>query len=330
MLWVDTQFVNRVSVKVRNFKQIKPQLWNMSCPICGDSTKNTRKARGYIYSIAQKLNYMCHHCNASMSFGNFLKLIDPTVYQEYRLELFKNGDKKEFVAYKTLERKIENHPAFSKLKLISDLGDNHSAVKYLKSRNIPVESFSKMFYAPEYFTWMREFDPEAYEPVTDHARLIIPFYDESGIIYRITARAFGNELPKYLFAVIDETQPNIYNFHNVDKNKTVYILEGQIDSLFLPNSVAVGSANYGSKELLIFKDRIVVPDNEPRNKQVVAQIKRVVDSGNKICLWDDYYGKDINDCINNGHSLDSIIKLIQASTVSGFKAMMKFSKWTKC
>lgn len=330
MLWVESQFVSRISFKVRNFKLVKPQLWNMSCPICGDSTKNTRKARGYVYSIGQKLNYRCHHCNASMSFGNFLKLVDPVIYQEYKLEMYKNGDKKDFISYEKTEKKIENHPAFLNLKSIANMSASHPAVMYIKSRNIPKDHFSKLFYCPKYFTWMREIDPNGYLPETDHPRLIIPFYNENNIIYRLTARAFGNETPKYLFTVIDDNYPNIYNFHSVDKNKTVYILEGQIDSLFLENSVAVGSANYANPALLEFRDRVVVPDNEPRNSHVVNQIKKVVDSGNKICLWNEFYGKDINECINNGHSIESIIELIRVSTVSGFQAMLKFSKWTKC
>ena len=38
--------------------------------------------------------------------------------------------------------------------------------------------------------------------------------------------------------------PLIYNIQNVDKTKTIYVTEGPIDSLFLPNSISVGGSDF--------------------------------------------------------------------------------------
>jgi hypothetical protein len=109
----------------------------------------------------------------------------------------------------------------------------------------------------------------------------------------------------------------------------VYVLEGPLDSLFFDNEVEVGSADLIVPDLVQFNDVILVPDNQPRNKEVCLSIQRMVNSGMKVCLWDEYWGKDINDMILNGYSMEQIMNLINRSTVSGISARLKFSSWCK-
>ena len=55
----------------------------------------------------------------------------------------------------------------------------------------------------------------------------------------------------------------------------------------------------------------------------------MVDSGLPVCLWNEDWGKDINQMVLNGHSIDSIIELIKASTVEGIAAKLKFGQWSR-
>ena len=122
----------------------------------------------------------------------------------------------------------------------------------------------------------------------------------------------------------------VFGLDTIDAKKEVYVLEGPLDSLFFNNAIAVGSADLVVPELNDFSRVVLIPDNQPRNSEVCKSIKKMVDSGYPVCLWNKYLGKDINEMILNGHSIEEIDALIKASTVSGIAAKMKFSTWCKC
>ena len=88
---VDSKYIGLVSSRLQKFKRVKADLYNFRCPICGDSTRNKNKARGYIYAVKNNTNFKCHNCGASLSFNNFLKELDLTLHKQYTLEKFKEG-----------------------------------------------------------------------------------------------------------------------------------------------------------------------------------------------------------------------------------------------
>jgi hypothetical protein len=359
-LWIDQSFVQRLCVRFRNFRQIKPNLWQMACPICGDSKKNLRKSRGYIYEKKQELMYRCHNCNAGHSFGNFMRLIDPVLYDEYKMELFKDrvqneptrfrseapADVKEIIADVSTPPESEVAPEpvkkkpksiFTFMQPVVKLPADHIAVQYLNERKIPQDKWKYFFFIEKYWTWINKVKPmdpkraKYLQEQQEHPRLIIPYFDKNYNIFRITARALDEQHePKYIFTVIDDEKPSLYNYDFIDRDKTVYVVEGQIDSLFLPNCIAVGNANYGSPELRQLHDKVIVPDNQPRNPEVVKNIKSAVDMGYPICIWDKVYGKDLNDMVKSGYSLEEIKQIIDRNTYRGAAALLKFSEWKRC
>lgn len=320
-------------------------LWNFSCPICGDSTKNQRKARGYVYEHTQKLMYRCHNCGASMSFDWFLKTQDPTLHDEYRMELFKETgadtkkpkpeSKKPAPAPKVQPK---NDPAFKQMVSVKKLPDDHHAVQYLRDRKIPKDKWKYFFYVEKYYTWVHKIKPppdhkdrDALETRAEHPRLILPYFDKDFTIYRFTARSMDDvHKPKYLYSVLDEEKSSIYNLDFIDRTKRVYVVEGQIDSLFLPNCVAVGNANYGAPELKKLRDKVIVPDNQPRNPEVVKQIKEAVDMGYPVCIWDKHYAKDLNEMFAIGYTLEEIKNIIDRNTYKGAAAQLMFKLWKRC
>ena len=90
--YIDKKFINRVSPTLRNFKWKKETLANCSCPICGDSQKNQRKARGFFYQKGNDFFYKCHNCGAGHNLYNFLNQVAPSLCKEYSLERFRGGE----------------------------------------------------------------------------------------------------------------------------------------------------------------------------------------------------------------------------------------------
>jgi hypothetical protein len=114
----------------------------------------------------------------------------------------------------------------------------------------------------------------------------------------------------------------------VDFSKTVYVVEGPIDSLFLENSVAVAQSDL---RLPDYKNKVVlIPDNEPRNKQITSQIERFIDEGYSVVLWPQgLEQKDINDMILDGKTPEEIQMIIHSNTFFGLQAKTVFNNWKK-
>ena len=86
MDWLEQKYVNILGSRLRNFKRKSGNVFNFSCPICGDSHKISTKARGYVYDKAGKGLFHCHNCGASMRVPNFIKMVDAVLYEEYLME----------------------------------------------------------------------------------------------------------------------------------------------------------------------------------------------------------------------------------------------------
>ena len=52
------------------------------------------------------------------------------------------------------------------------------------------------------------------------------------------SRAIRDESLRYILVKIEEDSPTVFGLDSVDLEKEVFVVEGPIDSLFLPNSIA--------------------------------------------------------------------------------------------
>lgn len=333
MLWLEEKYINLISPRLKLFKKSRHNQWVFRCPICGDSKKNPTKTRGGIYLHPRGTSYTmgCFNCGASMSFTNFLKLQDPYLFNEFIVEKYKTKNDLEQPFTKVVQPVPEKKKLhLGDLERISDLSLDHPAVKYLQKRKIDPSMWDRLYFVLRFKKWEAEFRKVKLDPtIQEHPRLIIPFFDARGNITRISARAFGKEDPKYVYMKVMDDASRVYGLDTVNKKETVYVFEGPLDSLFIPNSIAVGSASLIVPELCDYRDFVLIPDNQPRNPEVCKQIKKMVDSGSKVCLWNEYWGKDVNDMVLAGHSTGAIKGLIDASTVSGIAAQLRFSEWCK-
>lgn len=338
MLFIDVKYANMLSPRLRNFKHKNEFLWNFSCPICGDSKSHKHKSRGYIYHVKGALFVKCHKCGYSTTLGNFIKQIDPTLHHEYVLEKYKettNSVPKPIVDVKvpTIFRPELTDATLDGLKRLDELSPDHPAVKYVLRRRLPKRSLNLLYFVPRFMQYVNTIIPDKFANLTqDHPRLIIPYFNKHGKCFAFQGRAFGKEDPKYYTIKIDESEEKIYGLDRVDYSKKVYIVEGPIDSLFIPNCLAVSGSSFNSPTIKSLQAHcIVVYDNEPRSKELTKLIKRTIDQGFSVCLWPEAVEeKDVNEMVMSGKTPKEVLDIINDNTFSGAAAKLRFTTWRKC
>lgn len=338
MLWIDTKYVSLLSYKLRNFKQKSQNYYNFSCPICGDSKKDPRKARGYVLLHKNLLMYKCHNCGLSCNFGNLLKRVDSNLYSEYVLERYKENPSK-YVDHAKLPVVETPLPVvelmddiMDKAQRLDSLPITHPALSYIVKRKIPKSQWKLLYFVPKFKKFTNGIKKQFSNLEGDHPRLIIPFFNEHGKVFAYQARAFGDEIPKYYTIKLDENEEKIYGLDRIDYSKRILVVEGPIDSLFLPNCIAVSGASFDTPSIrALATNATIVMDNEPRNKEIVKQFGNYIKDGFTVCIWpDSTQEKDVNDMVKAGIPVETIVETINSNTYSGLSAQLRFNEWRKC
>jgi len=337
-LYLDQKYLSLISNRLPLFKKKSDNLYNCRCVICGDSLKNVRKARGYFFNKKNDLRYKCHNCDCSMAFSTFLKQLDSQLYSQYVVEKYSEG--------KTVNTQANNisavfaQPVFTQpkpdslldslLERLDRLPDDHEAIQYCKERKIPEGRYQDIYFIPNIKDIVQLNSKYKESIVGEEPRLVFPFYNEQLQLSGVTCRAIRGEALRYITIKIKEDDPLIFNLNKVNKNKTVYCVEGPIDSLFLDNAIAANGTSFDKVGSLgISKDKLVlVFDNQPRNKEVCAIIKKNIDKGFSVVIWPQTLEqKDINQMIQADKNIFNIIK---NNTFSGLTAQARFIAWKRC
>ena len=337
-LWIDLKYANLISSRLTLFKKKDNNLFNFRCPYCGDSQTKKTKARGYLFENKGHLVYKCHNCHVSTGMGAFIKHLDVNLFTEYKLECMKEqGNTAPFVSIieKFSKQRIDKFDPFSKQKKISQLSHDHPAKKYVDKRHIPSDKHYLLYYVPKFCNWVNgfvenKFSAEALE--RDEPRLVIPFIDEKGYVFGFQGRSFNssNHKLRYITIMLDKTKPKLFGLNKIDFSKKVFCVEGPIDSLFIPNCLALAGAD-GEVEKLVDKNLLVmIYDNEPRNVDIVKKISNCIDNNISVVIWPNTVEqKDINDMVLAGFSVDYIMDIINNNTFNGLYAKMKLNEWKK-
>lgn len=283
------------------------------------------------------MRFHCYHCSLSSSFSNFLRSEDPNLHAEYRMEIFKenNGAASRPLFFPKSESKIEPKVEPTKsvslidpdIVMLDKLSPASGVIEYVNSRCIPKSTWGRIGVVSDFYKFGAKYD-EIFKGLNKpHPRLIFPFQDHDGSVICYSGRSFGKEQPKYVTVMVDKTRPKLYGLWNLDMNKDIYAVEGQIDSLFLDNCIAVNGADFTLPFLLQNKDKIViVPDSDwKRNKQVYKMLERVIDIGFRVALLPESVPwKDINDCVvKGGINPSKIMALIKDNIHHGLAAKIE-------
>lgn len=342
---IDIQYINYISNRLDLFKWLRPNLAVSRCPFCGDSESKKSKKRFYFYqrssggSLVDSMSCFCHNCGYAAPFGKWLSEFDSSHYNQYRTENFKDRPSQhraKIVAKKHIllpvtipDRHLTKKDDVKLATRCDALGLDHIARKYLSYRCIlNVEDF---WYSEDFKATATAFNNlSSLEGMNNgEPRLIIPFYDELGVLQCIQGRTLGDSKHsiKYLTVKRTEESKKIYGLHTLDKTKPIVVVEGPIDSMFLPNCLATADSNL----LSIDYGDLYIPDNQFRNKQICKRIESIIAAGKNIVLFPSGEDKkDINAMIMDGKTKEEVWTMLQANVFKGLAAKLQFSRLRKC
>lgn len=342
---LDKKYANRVSSKLSRFRWDGDDVANFRCPICGDSKKSKTKARGYFYPYKDFLMVSCKNCGYSHPFHVFLKEVDVNLYNEYVLESvqFNNEHRWHETKIEKQNEKVQqvvktdtNNP-LDKLQKLSELPEVHKAVQTAIKRKIPRQFWDKLYYTPNFKTWVNDnieknkFKKRLFQ---EDERIVIPFFNSANIPFAYQGRYIGdNEFKKteqrYLTINPVKDNPLIYGLERVDFKKPIFIVEGPIDSMFIPNCLAAAGSSL--MRLLKYKNipMVFVFDNEPRNLDICLLMQKIIELGHSIVIWPYSPDKkeDINDLVLMGKdAVDIVNKNVYNNKVL---AQLQFDRWKR-
>ncbi len=334
-LSIDVSYIGRLSSRLEQFKKVRRNVWVARCPICGDSKKKKFKKRFYIFFHKGKYTVKCHNCGYTNVFSRFLEAEFPDEYREYMIEKFPQKSslkKNRFKHIKDIVPKkvICNGFDYSVLKRFDELPTNHPARIYIENRKIPL---NMVYYCDTFSKFIDSIGVEHYKLAYGNSkepRMIIPFYREDGLSTVFQARAFSKkEFLRYITIKEDDSENKIYGLERVDKNKPVWCLEGPLDSLMIPNAIAMSGI---STKLPIGVDEFrFVFDNEPRNIDVVKNMRKRLRGGHKVVILSERVKyNDLNDMIVKGEmSSEKVLDLLENNLYTKDIGLMKLNEWKR-
>ena len=305
------------------------------CIICGDSEKSQSKKRFWIKKNGYGNYYAhCFNCGYHKSFKLFLKENFPEIYKSYVKLNFKNK-------HKPIESKPEEVKKIVEVDMdlirVVNLPDNHIAHSFFTDRKIHNRWKKYLFYTDNFQKWINsKVKTFEYEPKYDR-RIVLPFYSIDKKLIGAAGRSLEKDSKlRYITIKFDENHPKIFGLERVKFDKPVYVFEGQIDSLFIPNSLAMAGSISGLMKLLDYAPidtYILVPDIEPRNKEIVNFIEQSLKKGFKVSLLPErlkIYGKDLNDLVLKSNlNIKEIYNMINENVIQGKLGLIKFNIWKK-
>lgn len=204
---------------------------SFDCPVCSYDIKglDDGDGKGNLEINYKDGVFKCWSCSETNdTHGTLFKLIkthgNPKQLKQFLLLRPEyNGEKtvrkykeiklpKEFVSFKNVSTGIKLTPFYKQ------------ALNYIKKRNITDEMINKYNIG---FCYNGHYEN----------RIIIPSYDKNKKINYFIARSYLNK-PKMKYKNPEaQKEIIIWNEHLIDWNKTVYLVEGVFDSIFLDNSI---------------------------------------------------------------------------------------------
>ena len=338
-LYTDQKYVGVLSPRLERFSQVRPNLWNARCCICGDSQKNKSKKRLYIYAKKQDLFVKCHNCGYGASLGNFIKEVDPHLHGQYVLERYSEGNtgsrKTKTPEFKFAPPKFKPKKTTIRLPSIGSLERSHHARIYYESRKMPGSFMDLVFFADDFKKWVNSVCQTKYENLPEKdPRLVIPFFDEQGKLIAAQGRALGAHTgqTRYITVKVHEDAKKIYGLDRWKKDQLTYVVEGPIDSMFIPNCLAIAGGDLTSIQLDKSKT-VLIFDNEPRSFHTVQKVRQAIEDGWKVTIFQitafNQNFKDINDLVMKGVEGMKLLNFINKNTFNDLNAQLELTRWNR-
>lgn len=345
-LWLDDKYLKLLSPTLERFLAKGPHTYNFRCPLCGDSETHKNKARGYIFAKGDTLIYKCHNCSLAMPFAALLKRQNRRLYDEYRFEKYKDQAEQE-KSTAPVQPPAPKQPvirprpvlagsdasAFPVYPLNSLTAPTSTVIDFAKARKLPDSSLGRLFGTQEARTWLTPLVGEKAEKVTDGVDYLVqPLRLYDGSWYGAQLRGITKK--EFTTFRWSHDPLKIFGLEAFDYNKLMLVVEGPIDSLFLPNCLSACGSDMLSavqhlEEMGAIPDhirRVYVWDNEPRNKEITRHIRNAIKMRETVVIWPRDYPKDINDMVKAGINVENVIA---RRMFTGLNAELEFAAWVK-
>lgn len=338
--YADYEIMENVMCIERNYKRLNAHTFTLvcSCPICGDSKKDSRQARFRCYVYKDSLRVGCFNCNYNKPIGEFLQTYRPDAYREWLLERRKEQNssgisvKPKPVKKEEVDHSVKSLPFSERLDI---LPENHPIIKYVNQRCIPKDKFHLLYFTMEWQKLANHVKEGTFKNPKTEPRLVIPIFTKDHKVESIQGRALRKDYgkTKYMTIKTHEDASKVYGLDRADPTKPVYFLEGPIDSLFIENGCAITGGSMSLEEIPYPNQRVMVLDHEPRAKDTINRLGKFIDAGEKVVIWDrsPWKSKDINAMIQEeGATQAQIMDYLRGNTVQGLMAKMRFLQYQKC
>lgn len=276
----------------------------IACPACGTNPS-------FVYNDSDIEMFLCHGCQRNSKW-------------EYIQNAFSTNNVSDSNGNRIHIKVTANHNSLlSDCQRIVDLDSTHPGFQFIRDRRIPLCYRDLFYYTENLGTLVNSY---GYNFKDSQAKVIIPFFDENEKLFALQARALDNTLPKYITILLEKDKGKIFGLERWNKDETTYLVEGPIDSLFLPNALAMAGSDI-SENKYSNSDMIVCLDNEQRNAEIISKYSKFIDRGFKIVIWpDNLRSKDINDMI-----LENLnpLQIIKENTHQGLAAKIKLDNWKR-
>ncbi|NCP97741.1 hypothetical protein GW796_05805 [archaeon] len=287
--------------------------FNGRCPVCGDSRKSKYKKRLWFLTdkLPDTILVFCHNCNLSTNLREFIKLVDPLVFEEYlkeEKEDFLNSLKegKLIKKEKSLKINIDNLDIKYKFTLNKEYfkpAKNYKkAIEFCKKRNI-LDKLDTLYY-------------NINEKSILKGMLIFPFLLGDERLYGFQGRHTENK-NFHVFCKNDSFK-SCGIFH-VNKKKPIIAVESIIDHYNIENSIAmVGSDLTVGVKKYFENSRIIYGfDND---KTGILKSLKYCDNNCEVFVWpNEIKYKDFNDLSVNGWSNKKVKQLILDNCYAGIE-----------
>lgn len=337
-MYLDIEFATRIMGSLPQSEIVRKSgalSINARCPICGDSMKDKYKKRFWIYPSKKgdHMNCGCFNCGYGVPFSVFLKEYYPDDYRDYLMESFKDRNSLKPTHTEPPKEEKKFIPTLQFCERLDTLPDEHPIIKYVQNRCIPRDKWDRLWFTREWQQLVNTVNPDTYPIAKPEPRLVIPIFDKKGKIESFQGRALRDGAKsKYITIKACEESTKIYGQDTIDPLKTVYLLEGPLDSLFVDNAGAITGGQLALSEVPYKNMRVWVLDNEARHPDTTHRLFKLIEAGEKVVMWDKcpWPSKDINEMIKtDGATKLEIMQYLKDNTVSGLTAKLRFRSWDK-
>ena len=238
-------------------------------------------------------------------------------------------------------------PSVQWFQRVSELPESHMVCEYLIKRKIPKRAWSDLWFTENFLAYGKELQRSqlstvnlvgmsAGVPDTDY-RIVMVARSASGDVTALNARRItANPKDKDRYLTL-EANPSpdrwcLHGLHTANTKERVWLVEGPIDSLLVKNGVAIcGITSTKSRrgELKsMFKNYVVVLDNEPEKTYVANSLRECVESGDQVMVWPSNYPyKDLNEMAQAGMTETEIVEFLNLNTYQGDVALVEWWRW---